>query len=168
MKTCFNIKDFCFIEVSFLNNKINAVCIFKTKPKEFLSNNSILSIKIKKLFFSYFNGNKTDFSEVPFILSGTKFQIDVWRMLTYIPYGTVVTYNDIAKALAKKYGIKKMSAQAVGQAVAHNPLPIIIPCHRVVGSSNNLGGYSKGIELKKRLLELEGIDVTKYRIKKNG
>jgi len=135
--------------------------------KEKTKSNEILN-KTLVLLNQYFSGEKPDFNILPFSLSGTKFQMDVWRILTYIPYGTVVTYNDIAKELAAKYGVKKMSAQAVGQAVTHNPLPIIIPCHRVVGSNNGLGGYSKGIELKKRLLKIEGIDLSKYKSNKKS
>lgn len=79
-----------------------------------------------------------------------------------IPYGEVVTYNDIAHDIEKIKGIKKMSAQAVGGAVGWNPICIIIPCHRVVGANNKITGYGGGIKNKIKLLELEGIDVSKY------
>ncbi len=85
-----------------------------------------------------------------------------------IPYGQTVTYNDIAKAIAKKRGLKSMSAQAVGGAVGWNPLCLIIPCHRVVGSHGNLTGYGGGIANKLKLLELEGVKVEKYYIPKKG
>jgi len=149
------------------SNEFGLVNLNFCRLNEEAKSNEVLT-KTLLLLDQYFNGRKPNFNKILFSLSGTKFQMDVWRTLTYIPYGTVVTYNEIAKVLAANYGIKKMSAQAVGQAVAHNPLPIIIPCHRVVGSNNNLGGYSKGIALKKELLALEGIDVSKYRIKKNS
>ena len=78
-------------------------------------------------------------------------------MLCEIPYGHVVTYGELAKKLAKKRGICSMSAQAVGGAVGHNPISIIIPCHRVIGSDGSLTGYAGGIEKKRKLLELEGV-----------
>lgn len=77
-----------------------------------------------------------------------------------IPYGTLTTYGDIAKEAAKRMGKSRMSAQAVGGAVGHNPISIIIPCHRVVGANGNLTGYAGGIEKKIMLLEHEGVDMT--------
>ena len=85
-----------------------------------------------------------------------------------IPYGTTVTYNDISKAIAQKRGLTKMSAQAVGGAVGWNPICIIIPCHRVVGTNGSLTGYGGGIINKMKLLELEGVDITKYYVPKKG
>lgn len=79
-----------------------------------------------------------------------------------ISYGNVITYNDIAKEIVFKRNIKRMSAQAVGGAVGWNPICIIIPCHRVVGANNNLVGYGGGINNKIKLLELEGIEISKY------
>ena len=76
-------------------------------------------------------------------------------MLCEIPYGQVTTYGEIAKKVAKKLGRETMSSQAVGGAVAHNPISIIIPCHRVVGADGSLTGYAGGVEKKKKLLELE-------------
>ena len=75
--------------------------------------------------------------------------------MTEIPYGKVVTYGEIAKEIAKKRGVKTMSAQAVGGAVGHNPISIIVPCHRVVGANGNLTGYSGGLEIKAKLLAFE-------------
>ncbi len=80
-----------------------------------------------------------------------------------IPYGNVITYNDIAKIIAKNNNIKKMSAQAVGNAVGSNPICIIIPCHRVVGVNNKLTGYGGGLDNKISLLSHEGIEVSKYK-----
>lgn len=85
-----------------------------------------------------------------------------------IPYGKVVTYNDIAKEIAKIKGLNKMSAQAVGGAVGWNPICIIIPCHRVVGSNGSLTGYGGGIKNKIKLLELEKNDMTKFIIPTKG
>ena len=81
-----------------------------------------------------------------------------------IDYGDVITYSDIAKMIAKKRNIKKMSAQAVGGAVGANPICIIIPCHRVIGKNNKLVGYGGGLNNKIELLKHEGIDISKYSI----
>ena len=79
-----------------------------------------------------------------------------------IPYGSTLTYNDIAKRIAGNRGLEKMSAQAVGGAVGWNPISIIIPCHRVVGASGNLTGYGGGIQNKVALLALEGHNMDQY------
>ena len=101
----------------------------------------------------YFQGVRRTF-DLPFSLSGTPFQMEVWRALRDIPYGQTLTYGE----LAKKVG-RPGSARAVGGAVGANPLPIVIPCHRVMGSSGAITGYSAGdgIPTKKALLDLEGI-----------
>ena len=83
----------------------------------------------------------------------------VWNILLEIPYGKVVTYRDIARKAAQQLGRQSMSAQAVGGAVGHNPISIIIPCHRVIGSDHSLTGYAGGLEKKRWLLELEGADI---------
>lgn len=83
-----------------------------------------------------------------------------------IPYGDVLTYNDIAKKIAVKRGIEKMSSQAVGGAVGWNPICIVVPCHRVVGANGNLTGYGGGINNKIELLKLEGNDMNKFFIKR--
>ena len=85
-----------------------------------------------------------------------------------IPYGKTITYNDIAKEIAKKKGIDRMSAQAVGGAVGWNPICIIIPCHRVIGSNNSLVGYGGGIKNKIKLLEIEKNDMSKFIVPKKG
>ena len=82
---------------------------------------------------------------------------EVWRILQTIPYGERTTYGEIAKNIAKKRGIAKMSARAVGGAVGRNPISIFVPCHRVVGSNDKLTGYAGGIEKKIKLLKLENI-----------
>lgn len=90
-------------------------------------------------------------------LCGTPFRCEVWNILLSIPYGRTVTYKDIAHLLARRRGLSSMSAQAVGGAVGHNPVSIIVPCHRVLGSNGTLTGYAGGISRKASLLELEGI-----------
>ena len=105
----------------------------------------------------YFSGQKPDFTP-PLHLAGTKFQTAVWERLLQIPYGTTTTYGNIAGELSGTGGNKTMSAQAVGGAVGRNPVSIIVPCHRVVGSRGQLTGYAGGLERKRSLLKLEGAE----------
>lgn len=107
----------------------------------------------------YFKGEKPSAAELPLAPAGSEFQKAVWRILCEIPYGQVTTYGEIAKKIAAIRGLKSMSAQAVGGAVGHNPISIIIPCHRVVGTNGGLTGYAGGLERKVKLLTLEGVDV---------
>ncbi len=88
--------------------------------------------------------------------SGSEFRREVWKLLLEIPYGEVLTYGELARRLAGRRGLDSMSAQAVGSAVGHNPLSIVIPCHRVVGADGSLTGYAGGLEKKRWLLQLEG------------
>ena len=112
----------------------------------------------KKWLDEYFEGRKPSVSKllVPLAPIGSEFRRKVWDILCEIPYGRVTTYGEIAKKMAKK----SMSARAVGGAVGHNPISIIIPCHRVIGANNSLTGYAGGIDKKIRLLELEGVDTS--------
>lgn len=102
----------------------------------------------------YFSGKEPDFS-VPLRFTGTDFQKEVWEILCSIPYGHTMTYGEIAKKLAQKRGKSSMSAQAVGGAVGHNGISILVPCHRVVGRDGSLTGYAGGIDKKEKLLALE-------------
>ena len=104
---------------------------------------------------SYFAGNPAEIS-FPLNPQGTAFQQQVWDILLTIPYGQTRTYGDIAREIAARTGKKKMSAQAVGQAVGANPIAIAIPCHRVVGARGKLTGYAGGLEKKEWLLRHEG------------
>ncbi len=97
----------------------------------------------------YFQGRRKQFT-VPLQPVGTEFQQQVWRALTRIPYGTTSTYKELAAAIGKP-----KASRAVGSACHHNPLPVIIPCHRVIGSSGSLTGYAGGLALKQQLLTLE-------------
>ena len=115
----------------------------------------------------YFTGKEPDFMP-PVHMIGTSFQMSVWNILRSIPYGKTTTYGEIAKQLAKEKSLAKMSAQAVGGAVGHNKISIIIPCHRVVGSSGSLTGYAGGIDKKVALLKLEQVDVAALFIPKKG
>lgn len=115
---------------------------------------------------AYFAGKKPSISTLSLAPQGSAFRQSVWELLIQIPYGEVRTYGDIAKKIAAKRGIAKMASQAIGGAVGHNPIPIIIPCHRVIGSNGNLTGYGGGIDLKIKLLAHEGVDVTKLSMPK--
>ena len=107
----------------------------------------------------YFCNEKPPIDELHLAPVGTPFRKDVWDILMRIPYGQVITYQDIARQIAKAKGIKRMSAQAIGGAVGHNPISIIIPCHRVVGTNGSLTGYAGGIEKKIALLQHEQVDM---------
>lgn len=109
---------------------------------------------VKKWFDLYFSGKEPKIL-LPLHLSGTKFQMEVWEILCTIPYGKTTTYGEIARQIALKRGISSMSAQAVGGAVGHNPVSVIVPCHRVIGTNGSLTGYAGGIDKKIKLLELE-------------
>ena len=122
----------------------------------------------KKWLDRYFAGGNPRLSELKLAPRGTEFQQQVWKILCEIPYGEVITYGDIAKKMAVMSGKKSMSSQAVGGAVGHNPISIIIPCHRVVGAKGNLTGYAGGIDKKKALLKHEGVDITQFIEPKEG
>lgn len=115
----------------------------------------------------YFSGQEPDFYP-DLHLVGTPFQREVWEILRAIPYGETITYGEIAQLLARKKGLSHMSAQAVGGAVGHNKISILIPCHRVVGSDGSLTGYAGGVEKKMNLLTLEGVDVGRFYCPKKG
>ena len=108
----------------------------------------------KKWLDIYFSGKEPDF-KLPLHFTGSAFQNEVWEILYQIPYGQTTTYGVIAKQLAKKKGLVRMSAQAVGGAVARNKISVIVPCHRVVGGNGSLTGYAGGIDKKIALLKME-------------
>lgn len=105
----------------------------------------------------YFNGKKPEPSELPLAPVGGEFRQTVWELLCEIPYGELTTYGQIAREAAKRLQRESMSAQAVGGAVGHNPISIIIPCHRVVGTGGSLTGYAGGLDKKIWLLKHEGV-----------
>lgn len=121
----------------------------------------------EKWLGEYFAGDMPKIN-VPIKLAGSAFQLQVWELLQEIPYGSLITYGDIAKQVAAQNGIARMSAQAVGGAVGHNPICIIIPCHRVVGASGSLTGYGGGMWRKVQLLQLEGIDMSNFIVPTKG
>lgn len=122
----------------------------------------------KKWLDAYFAGKRPAIAGLPLRPIGGEFRQIIWGILCEIPYGEVTTYGDIAKKLAAKTGRGSMSSQAVGGAVGHNPISIIIPCHRVVGSNGSLTGYAGGMQAKVALLELEGADMSKLFVPKRG
>lgn len=122
----------------------------------------------KKWLEAYFSGEKPVISELPLAPIGGEFRQMVWAILCEIPYGEVITYGEIAKKVALKMKKSHMASQAIGGAVGHNPISIMIPCHRVVGSNGNLTGYAGGIQTKIKLLELEGVDVSRLFVPKKG
>ena len=122
---------------------------------------------VKRWLDIYFSGKEPGFT-VPIHFTGTEFQNEVWAILYSIPYGKTMTYGEIAKKIAKKKGLEHMSAQAIGGAVGHNEISIIVPCHRVVGANGSLTGYAGGIDKKVKLLTLEKVDMSRFFVPKKG
>jgi methylated-DNA-[protein]-cysteine S-methyltransferase len=140
-----------------------------TVPKTMTENDSVpVFAAAKKWLDGYFAGKNPSLATLPLAPIGGEFRQSVWKILCEIPYGKVVTYGDIAKKMAAQGGKQKMSCQAVGGAVGHNPISIIIPCHRVVGANGSLTGFAGGIETKVKLLKLEGVDMLNLFIPKKG
>jgi len=115
----------------------------------------------------YFRGMDPG-STPPLYMKTTPFRMAVWEILLTIPFGRTMTYGEIARILAERKGLRRMSAQAVGGAVSHNSIALIIPCHRVVGANGNLTGYAGGIERKLRLLKMEGASRNAFFIPENA
>ncbi|MDR2549415.1 MAG: methylated-DNA--[protein]-cysteine S-methyltransferase [Desulfobulbus sp.] len=122
----------------------------------------------RKWLDAYFAGKKPAIAALPLAPAGAEFRQSVWGILCEIPYGGYVTYGEIAKQMAVRMNKKNMSSQAVGGAVGHNPISIIIPCHRVVGANGSLTGYAGGIGKKIKLLELEGVDTSNFFVPSKG
>jgi len=140
-----------------------------TIPETMTENNNMpIFNDVKKWLDRYFTGKKPDISELKLAPIGGKFRQGVWKILCEIPYGETISYGGIAKKMAVKMNKESMSSQAVGGAVGHNPISIIIPCHRVVGSNGSLTGFSGGIKKKIKLLELEGVDLSRLFVPKKG
>ncbi len=136
-------------------------------PNERTEMETPVLLDAKRWLDLYFVGKEPDFLP-PLHPVGSPFRQEVWKILLQIPYGKTVTYGDISKQLAKKMGLEKMSAQAVGGAVGHNEISIIIPCHRVVGTNGSLTGYAGGMDKKVKLLELEHADMSGMFVPKKG
>lgn len=112
---------------------------------------------------AYFGGRRPAIDHLPLAPAGSPFRQMVWKRLCAIPYGKCVTYGELARELAAHSHTGQMSAQAVGGAVGHNPIALIIPCHRVMGAGGNLTGYAGGIEKKLWLLQWEGVETRHFR-----
>lgn len=122
----------------------------------------------RKWLDHYFKGNKPPIADLPLAPRGGEFRQAVWDLLCEIPYGSVVTYGELARKMAAGMNRETMSSQAVGGAVGHNPISIVIPCHRVVGANGSLTGYAGGIDKKVQLLEHEGVDLSRFFVPRKG
>lgn len=136
-----------------------------TLPDKRISRETPILTEAKEWLDVYFSGKEPKFTP-PLHPTGSTFRLEVWEILLQIPYGQTMTYGEIAGQLAKQKGMAHMSAQAVGGAVGHNEISVIIPCHRVVGTNRSLTGYAGGINKKVALLELEGTDMSLFSIPK--
>lgn len=116
----------------------------------------------------YFAGERPDSGELKLDPGGGEFRRTVWEELCRIPYGSVTTYGALARTVAARLGRASMSAQAVGGAVGHNPISILIPCHRVVGADGSLTGYAGGIDKKLWLLDHEGVETDRFFVPDNS
>ena len=132
-------------------------CSLEKEEKNLVNTTDHVLKETEKWLDTYFRGIAPNFMP-PILLDGTEFQETVWNLLLFIPYGEIITYGEIADKIAKVRGLDRMSAQAVGSAVSHNRIALIIPCHRVIGKNGNLTGYAAGIDKKIELLKLEGVD----------
>ena len=136
-------------------------------PAEHAARETPVLLETKRWLDIYFTGKEPNFTP-PLHPIGSAFRQSVWQILLQIPYGKTTTYGEIARQLAEKQGLSRMSAQAVGGAVGHNEISIIIPCHRVVGTNGSLTGYAGGIDKKMKLLKLEHTDMTGFFVPKKG
>lgn len=138
----------------------------KIEKEGILKNDLSIFNKTKKWLDRYFKQEKPEISELSLMPEGNAFRQCVWEFLCEIPYGETITYGDLAKKVAEKLKKPSMSAQAVGNAVGHNPISIIIPCHRVVGKNGSLTGYAGGIDKKIKLLEIENVNIKNFFVPK--
>ena len=147
----------------FAGQKYFAFCLDKEREEQEIP----VFEQAKKWLAIYFSGKEPDF-KIPLHFIGTDFQNEVWGILSAIPYGQTTTYGEIAKQLAQRREVPRMSAQAVGGAVGKNEISIIVPCHRVVGTNGSLTGYAGGIRRKIALLKLEGAWKENYYVPKKS
>ena len=142
-------------------------CFAQGLPDERTEQETSVLTEARRWLDIYFTGKEPDFTP-PLHPVGSAFRRSVWEILLQIPYGQTTTYGEIARQLAEKQGLARMSAQAVGGAVGHNEISVIIPCHRVVGTNGSLTGYAGGIHKKETLLELERADMSRFFLPKKG
>ena len=136
-------------------------------PAEHIEQETPILAETRRWLDVYFTGKEPKFTP-PLHPDGSEFRKAVWEILLQIPYGQTTTYGELARRLAQNKGLGRISAQAVGGAVGHNEISIIIPCHRVVGTNGSLTGYAGGIDKKRRLLELEHADMRCLFVPKKG
>lgn len=146
----------CLSGLWFEGQKYFARCLDKTHAEKEIP----LFQSVKHWLSIYFSGKEPDFS-IPLHFTGTPFQHEVWENLCTIPYGQTITYGQIAERIALKKGLPHLSAQAVGNAIGHNSISILVPCHRVIGKNGSLAGYAGGMDKKLKLLNLEKADTKK-------
>jgi len=120
------------------------------KPSHIAFKKGVAPEDFKKELTAYFQGSQANFTQKIKFLKGTEFERVVWSILREIPYGETRTYKWVAERMGKP-----LATRAVGRALSKNPIPIVLPCHRVIESDGSLGGYSSGVNIKRRLLELE-------------
>ncbi len=120
-----------------------------TNCAQVVDNSSEVIRKCEEQLAEYFVGKRKEF-ELEMVLKGTEFQQKVWRELAKIPYGKTVSYREIAQNVGNEKAVR-----AVGTAIGRNPIAIIVPCHRVIGTDGSMTGYAYGVELKRKLLDLE-------------
>ncbi|MDR0338051.1 MAG: methylated-DNA--[protein]-cysteine S-methyltransferase [Planctomycetaceae bacterium] len=143
--------------------------IMNNTAEEMLDNPRLPVFKeAKRWLDAYFKGKRPSVSDLPLAPIGGEFRKAVWNILCEIPYGEVLTYGEIARKMAVRMSKTSMSAQAVGGAVGHNLISIIIPCHRVVGTNGSLTGFSGGIAKKIQLLQWEGVDMSRLFVPKKS
>lgn len=138
-----------------------------TLDKDYIAKELPIFEQTKRWLDIYFSGQEPDFIP-PLAMNTTPFRKAVWEIMLTIPYGKTMTYGEIASKIAAQKGIATISAQAVGGAVGHNSISLIIPCHRVVGTNGSLTGYAGGIDKKIQLLELEKADMSQLFVPKNS
>ena len=138
-----------------------------TLPEDYVPQETEILTEAKRWLDVYFSGEEPNFTP-PLHPNGSTFRKAVWQILLEIPYGQTITYGEIARRIAVMKNTSHMSAQAVGGAVGHNEISIIIPCHRVIGINGSLTGYAGGIQKKLSLLELEHVDMSYLFVPKKG
>ena len=145
----------------YLESQLHAIKMLKEEPVT--GKKLPVLTQAKNWLERYFSGKKPLPDELPLAPEGSDFRRFIWQELCHIPYGATVTYGFLAKRAMEAFHKPAMSAQAVGGAVGHNPISIIIPCHRVVGAQRRLIGYTGGLDMKIKLLALEGLDMAMFR-----
>lgn len=137
--------------------------------KEYEENNDLAIFnKTKEWLDLYFDKKNPTLSMLDISFNDSEFRHHVWQVLCDIPYGQTLSYKQVGEKVAKRMNKTSMSNQAIGQAIGHNPISIIVPCHRVVGSNKSLTGYAGGIDKKIELLKMEGLDLSEYVIPTKG